>query len=340
MGADSVREVSEPVREWLVAADDRTGAFEVAALFAEVVGPVTVTVGDPPTGSGVVDLGSRAMSAADAARTAAAVGASPATWIGHKIDSTLRGNWAAELVAGQRATGRRVVLMPGWPELGRTCVGGEVFVDETPVGNVRDQLADADLVADADALRAWLASDGPIAVCDVPNTAAMHALAAALAGHDVLVAGPAGPLGAAFAASRESLAAATDVTIVGPVLVVCGSAHHVSREQLRRLRFARPDLAILATPAPDDELHHRAVLELVAEARSRMTELQPRTLVVIGGDTAAELLGSAPRLVNGFAALGMPASVVESGSGPLVVTKAGGFGGPNALADLLAGENG
>ncbi len=336
MGAGSVREV----RDWLVAADDRTGAFEVAALFAHAVGPVTVTVGEAPAGSGVVDLGSRAMSASDAQRAATTLATSPAAWVAHKIDSTLRGNWAAELLARQQATGRRIVLLPGWPELGRTCVGGEVFVDDTSVGSVLDQLPSADVVADAGSLGAWLGTDNAIAVCDVPTTAAMHALAAVLAGYDVLVAGPAGPLGAVFAASRTERSTGGRVQLDEPVLVVCGSAHHVSREQLRRLRLARPDLAAIATPAPDDDLHHRAVLELVAQARVRMAELQPRTLVIIGGDTAAELLGPAPRTVSGFAALGMPVSVDETGDGPVVVTKAGGFGGPNAIVDLLGGENG
>ena len=41
---------------WLVAADDRTGAYEVAALLAGS-GVVIVTVGAPPDEGGVVDLG-------------------------------------------------------------------------------------------------------------------------------------------------------------------------------------------------------------------------------------------------------------------------------------------
>lgn len=327
------------MREWLVAADDRTGAFEVAALFAQVVGPVTVTVGSPSVGSGVVDLGTRAMSAGDASRAAASVDALPSAWIAHKIDSTLRGNWAAELTARQRVTGRRVVVLPGWPELGRTCIGGEVFVDGVGIGNVLGHLPGADLLTNAGELQVWLASDSAIAICDVPSTDAMHAAAKVLVSHDVLIAGPAGPLGAAFTTGRSAVAE-TKALIAPPVLLVCGSANPVSREQLCRLRIARPDVAAIATPAPDDDLHHGAVLELVAQARVRVAELQPRTLIIIGGDTAAELLGAAPRVVSGFAALGMPASVPAAGDGPLVITKAGGFGGPNALVDLLGGENG
>ena len=58
-----------------------------------------------------------------------------------------------------------------------------------------------------------------------------------------------------------------------------------------------------------------------------MAPVAPDTLVVIGGDTAAALLGDAPRMVGGFVAPGMPWSRDDDGGGPLVVTKAGGFGG-------------
>ncbi len=320
----------------MVAADDRTGAFEVAALFAQVVGPVTVTVGEASSGSGVVDLGTRAMSASDARRIASTIDASPSTWVAHKTDSTLRGNWAVELLARQRATGRRVVLLPGWPELGRTCVGGVVFVDGLAIGDVRDHLADADLVSDANQLRAWLSGTGTIAVCDVPDSQAMHAEASALVGHDILLAGPAGPLGAAFAAGRVPLPTARAVDIVGPVLVVCGSANPVSREQLRRLRVARPDVEVIAADVPDGELHARALDEVAVHARRRREF--SHTLVIIGGDTAAAVLGDVSRVVAGFAAPGMPFLSPQDGS--LVITKAGGFGRPDALVDLLRGENG
>ncbi|MBI4883302.1 MAG: hypothetical protein HY826_04525 [Actinobacteria bacterium] len=334
------------MRQWLVAADDRTGAFEVAAAFAEVVGPVTVTVGEAMRGSGVVDLGSRALPANDAARMAAAIDATPSAWVGHKIDSTLRGNWADELTARQRVTGRRAVVLPAWPDLGRTCVGGVVLVDGSPIGSVLECLSGADLLADVDELRAWLAAGGATAVCDVPTSDAMNSAAAALAGHDVLVVGPAGPLGAAFAAHWVTSGPTTKPTptatcrppLATPVLVVCGSANGVSREQIRRLRVARPTVEIVATDVPDGELHLGAVATVAAHARSRTKRLRPGTIVVIGGDTAADLLGDSPRIVGGFAAAGMPWSRDESGDGSLVISKAGGFGSPDALVDLFDGE--
>lgn len=318
----------------MVAADDRTGAFEVAALFAQVVGPVTVTVGAAVAGSGVVDIGSRSLASGDAAERAAAIDSSPSAWVAHKIDSTLRGNWVAELRARQRATGRRVVLLPGWPEMGRTCARGVVHVDGHPIGNVLDHLADADLVADATELSAWLVGAGRIAVCDVPNSQAMHAAAAALLGHEVLLAGPAGSLGAAFAAARPPRPIRGAIAIEGPALVICGSANPISREQVLQLR----GVEVISTGTPDGELDPHAVSALAAQARLRIEQLRPRTVVIIGGETAAAVLGAAPRTVSGFAAPGMPMSLDDNG--PVVITKAGGFGGPDALVDLLRRENG
>lgn len=317
----------------MVGADDRTGAFEVAALFAQVVGPVTVTVGTAPSGAGVVDLGTRAMTAADAARAAVVLEASPSAWVAHKIDSTLRGNWVAELSARQRASGRRVVVLPGWPELGRTCVGGVVYADGVPIGALRDYLDNAVLLSDADALLSWLETEAPIAVYDVPNSHAMHTAANALVGHDVLLAGPAGPLGAAFAASHVRVATSSAAEIEPPVLVVCGSANPVAREQVRRLR----GVELVATEASDGELRQEAVLVLAEQVRLRIDQLQPRTIVIIGGETVAAVLGDAPQVITGFAARGMPCG--RDDHGRLLISKAGGFGGPDALVDLLRGEN-
>jgi uncharacterized protein YgbK (DUF1537 family) len=58
------------------------------------------------------------------------------------------------------------------------------------------------------------------------------------------------------------------------------------------------------------------------------------TLVVLGGDTAAAVLGPAPLAVGGTVAPGAPWA--RRRDGLLVVTRAGGFGAANAVVDLLA----
>ncbi|MDP2290747.1 MAG: four-carbon acid sugar kinase family protein [Actinomycetota bacterium] len=326
------------MRDWLVAADDRTGAFEVAALFAAVVGPVMVATDATVEGSLVVDLGSRGVDADSAAARAGGIDATPARWTAHKIDSTLRGNWAVELEARRLATGRRVVVLAGWPEMGRACLGGVVHVHGAPIGSVHDHLAHGTLVPHAAALREWLHGRDEVALCDVPDHAAMYALAAVLAdAPDVLVAGPAGPLGAAFAARGAGAHRPRAVaTVRSPMLVVCGSANAVSREQVARLAAVAPHLEILAAPETEGSLHPHVARELAAHARTRAAELQPATIVVIGGDTAAAFLGDAPRLVGGSVAPGMPWSLDEYGGGPLVITKAGGFGDADTLVRLLS----
>jgi uncharacterized protein YgbK (DUF1537 family) len=329
---------------WSVAADDRTGAFEIAALIAGVggEGPVRVSSG-APIEDGVVDLGTRSLAPAEARAAAAAV-ETAGGWAGHKIDSTLRGNWAGELRARRQAGGRRVVVLPGWPDLGRTCVRGVVrlFEDEV-VGDMHQHLPEAALVPHAAGLAVWWQSSGGVAVCDVPDTETMLAMAAVIAGFDpaqVLVAGPAGPLAAVFAAHRHRpLAAVAPPTVHGPALVVCGSASATSHRQVGQLRMAHPEVEVLAVgPAENDELHPGHARELAERARARIAELRPATLVIIGGDTAAAVLGDGPRLVGGMIAPGMPWSHDADGGGPLVITKAGGFGGVDALARLFAGK--
>ena len=58
-------------------------------------------------------------------------------------------------------------------------------------------------------------------------------------------------------------------------------------------------------------------------------------VVVVGGDTAAALLGGLPCPVGGYAALGMPWSLPLGADGPLLVTKAGAFGEQQCLVDLI-----
>jgi uncharacterized protein YgbK (DUF1537 family) len=325
-----------PVRDWLVAADDRTGAFEVAAEIAAVAGPVTVTVDELPPDDGVVDLVSRHLDPDRAATRASAVDTVPAKWTAHKIDSTLRGNWAAELRARRTSSGRRVVILPAWPAMGRTCMDATVHVAGVPVAGVLDALPQATALPDVTALRRWLTGREPFAVCDVPDTETMHRLAEALADADVLVAGPAGPIGAIFAARRGRTVDLVEPPMRRlPALVVCGSATEVSREQLHLLRATRPDVTVLSAPPTTGALRPAVAVALADAARQRMALHEFATVVIVGGDTAAAVLGTAPRSIGGTVMPGLPWSRAGRGDGPLVVTKAGGFGAVDTLVALF-----
>src|SRR6478735_921465 len=208
----------DPVIEWLVLADDRTGALEVAGELAEGLGPVPVVAhGTPPPPSAAlaVDLGSRHLPAGTAATRAADWSSIVALRRLHKIDSTLRGRWADELVAIAGSTGARVLVVAALPRLGRTCVGGVVriggaalLLDDARHGRVEARPAahlraagapDVLELSDADAVRAWLTDPAAagFAVCDATSDADLVALGECWrAATDVVLAGTSAALAA------------------------------------------------------------------------------------------------------------------------------------------------
>ena len=61
------------------------------------------------------------------------------------------------------------------------------------------------------------------------------------------------------------------------------------------------------------------------------------TVVVVGGDTAAAVLGDRVVLVGGTVAPGVAWSRAWGDDGPLLLTKPGGFGTPSTIVDLVSG---
>jgi uncharacterized protein YgbK (DUF1537 family) len=345
--------------EWLVLADDRSGALEVAGEIAPWSGPVTVTVGSAPCDSGiaVVDIASRHCPPSAAVERALCAAIAPARRRMHKIDSTLRGNWADELVAVHRASGERVLVVPAFPRLGRTCRGGVVHVGDEPlrggdarhvVGSprvaahlVRAGAAEVDELADADGVRSWLTGSGSFAVCDATSDDDLTAIGDAWrANDDVRFAGTAGSIAAAVSAVVARPPDRPPVTLDGDVLVVCGSLHPTARAQVAALDAAT-GVAVLTSPPPAHGTvtaseADRVAAELGAAARTLLARQDFGVLFVIGGDTAAAVLGDDPVVVGGTLAPGVPWSRRSNGSGPLLITKAGGFGDPSTLVELLA----
>ncbi len=193
----------------------------------------------------------------------------------HKMDSTLRGNWAHELVAlSQHNT--PIVVVPAFPSLGRTCRGGVVRAGGLPVhqgpagtdpltpvttSRPKDMLEGAGAthvveLESAPDLAAWLRNDRQgIAVCDADDNASVELLARAWSddAHHVqlrpaIFAGTAFSVAAAVAAlgssdddertDRDSnaLGYVRSALRTGVVLVVCGSLHTTARAQLRALQ--------------------------------------------------------------------------------------------------------
>jgi D-threonate/D-erythronate kinase len=210
------------------------------------------------------DTDSRTMPAGFAAKRVLEVAhlAREARVVYKKLDSTLRGNVAAELAAALGGARRgRVVVAPAFPAAGRTTVGGiqsvyGVPVDETEMANdphtpvreahVPSLLADAfssvgalgagDL-ADPERVRRTL-EDYECVVADADRDTDLEALVRAVPDPArVLWAGSAGlalALGSVYPGPSPGAVGVQRVP-VRPVLVVVGSLSGVAREQVRRL---------------------------------------------------------------------------------------------------------
>src|ERR687898_3078878 len=250
-----------------VIADDLTGAADTGVQFvhagyrAAVFFRATEMVADD-LDAVAFDTDSRAMPAGFAAKRVvdAARVACGARIVYKKLDSTLRGNVAAELVAALGGARReRVVVAPAFPAAGRTTVGGiqrvnGVPVDETEMANdpntpvseahIPNMLADTfssvgalgvEDLADLELVRKTLEGYECVVV-DAERDADLEALVRAVPDTDrVLWAGSAGlalALGSVYPGP-----CAGDASVqrgpVRPVLVVVGSLSGVAREQVR-----------------------------------------------------------------------------------------------------------
>jgi len=118
------------------------------------------------------------------------------------------------------------------------------------------------------------------------------------------------------------------------MVVVCGSATALARAQVARLVAARPDVFVFMADEADGHLDVAVAAEVADRARPSV--VAARTVVVVGGDTAAAVLGDGPRLVGGSVLPGLPWSRDGHGGGPMVVTKAGSFGDVDTLVRLAA----
>jgi uncharacterized protein YgbK (DUF1537 family) len=333
-----------------VTADDRSGAMESAALGADA-GLTTVVVswdGDPaPAGvdCAVVDLRTRHLTPERAANRAASVPLVPGARRVHKIDSTLRGNWAAEVLA----VAGRVLLVPSYPAAGRTCEGGLVLVDGVPVAETefgRDPSAPVRSSRPSESLGAvelstaaqvalWVGGDGRSAVADAATDRDLaEVVAAAMAAPDVLVAGPAAVVGAVANLIGPGTPG-RPVLPPGDVLVVRGSRHAASRAQAAAVALV-PGVTVVEPPEGWDGDPEIVALELATRAHDLLGARRFGLVVLLGGDTADAFLGERAVHVLGSVGVGMAYGTLVVGGRALgVVTKPGGFGATNALVDLL-----
>jgi D-threonate/D-erythronate kinase len=357
--------------KFLALADDATGALETGARLVEAGLEARVRF-EPGFDSGVIDTetrhlpaelaGERIREIAALARKAGVVS------IFKKTDSTLRGNIAAEFRALLDVWPElRIVYAPAYPALGRTVRNGELFVNGWPLretafandplnpapdGSIRALLGDLN-----DRVDLW---DG-----EIDQHLADAAAAAAACQSPCIVAGTAA-MASAWAACFAGGAPRTrrPVPVIESCLVVNGSLHPASREQL-----AVSGMVTVAHSVDEDpeavgmtlatlvaiegwaalcasETRSADPLAVAAHAARAVAHAccmaEPDCLMVFGGDTVFAILrelGITEAVPHAEILPGVPASTI---AGPrLLVTKAGGFGGPDALARLrsiLVGE--
>ncbi|SAK78506.1 HPr kinase [Caballeronia fortuita] len=130
------------MKSLLIVADDLSGAADCAIAFAAAGRKTVVSldagasdVSDAQASVIAADTDTRRLSPADAARRTADTWRTlraPGRRLYKKIDSTLRGNWAAEVAALTRVAGPAIVT-PAFPATGRTVRDGRVFVRGVPL---------------------------------------------------------------------------------------------------------------------------------------------------------------------------------------------------------------
>ena len=350
----------------MIQADDLTGAADTAVGFAAAGLPTAVLpwrgvlpAAPPDAAVLAFDTASRDLDAGTAADRAGRVAhwfaghCDERAWLYKKLDSTLRGNAAAELSAVERAlcaAGRRpseVVIAPAFPALGRTTVDGRQRWDGQAV-DVARLLGEPE---DAQVERV---------VVDARRTEDLEALADALEarpGRPLLVGS--GGLAAAHACRRQAPSRpASGATETGPVLVVSGSrtplaarqAEVLSRRAQSLTRVAPEDGegAARALEAGDDvlllapETSAQDVAGALGRAAARaLRTATPRLVIAVGGDTAHALcaaLGVDTLWAEREAAPGAPVlrCTLADGRGLRFVMKSGSFGADDLLAQLVA----
>ena len=253
-----------------IIADDLTGAADTGVQLVRAGYRIAVAFRDAPVPPArdldavALDTDSRAMPAGFAAKRVleAARAVRDARIVYKKLDSTLRGPFAAELAAALEATGRdRAVVAPAFPSAGRTTMDGVQLVRGVPVheteakddprtpvreGHIPTLLATSfpsivslgvEDLADPATIRRAL-ENARCVVADAARDEDLEALVRAVPDpSEVLWAGSAGlalALGNVYPGPNAATAPAAPAP-VHRVLIVVGSLSEASREQLRTL---------------------------------------------------------------------------------------------------------
>lgn len=277
-----------------VIADDLTGACDSAVQFAGR-GLRTVVALDGSVDADVVAYSTDSRDRATPVMPVIPTG----TLVFKKIDSTLRGNTRAEILAALDAYGfDTAVVNPAFPEMGRVVENGWLRVTTDPAFQPIY-------------LPAYLDDPRCLTPDDLDVNLSRRVLWCGSAGMAGVIAGQLGD-GDPGDLPYER----------GNVLFCIGSDHPVTLEQERRLLAAR-----------------NACVVTVGRDHFTPPGHRPAALFVCGGDTASlvcRTLGVRSIELRRELARGIPAGILRGGAfdGVPVVTKSGGFGRPDDLIHI------
>ncbi|MCB8882239.1 four-carbon acid sugar kinase family protein [Acidisoma cellulosilytica] len=274
-----------PQPSWLILADDLTGAADSAIAFVRHGWRASVSWGVDvePEAVVAIDADSRRLTATEAAarhRSLLQARYAPGLRLFKKIDSTLRGQPAAELSATVRllreaGQGALSVVAPAFPETGRTTEGGGIrlqgqALEDTALWARDHSYPTANLVSvltgeglrvahlSLDALR-----DGALAqrlpeaiaagldalVCDAATPADMDLIArATLPWAEQLFWTGSGGLALALARAESTPASAEVLDVKGGILFVVGSIAEASRAAAAVVAAEATVIAVTITP--------------------------------------------------------------------------------------------
>lgn len=389
-----------------VIADDLTGAADTGASFANhglttlvSLNPDNIVDADVV----VVSSNSRELAANDAEECLRRISTQIRSlgakrgWVYKKIDSTLRGNPDSELSALMDALDiHQALVAPAFPNQSRTTVGGKQLVDgvplsETSFGNEvstselstifqqsararESQLIDLDTIRQGHASVAASFDQRPgLFIADAETEDDLRTLARGAVSSGIkLLCGSAG-LARAWQECTElrpkSPSPELQEEIRGPTLIVAGSRHHKTVEQVEccgkngipivrlpeSFAFAAEECDGIVSETSRQLSGHRTVVltsqgmqseaepNRIAQVLGRIVKSTVETsrlggLVITGGQTSlavCEAVDAETFWLKGEVAPGLAWGRLLDGHSPglLVATKAGGFGTPQTLLE-------
>ena len=333
------------IRSLFITADDRTGSLEIGGIIAADGNPVPVGPLAEDRRCCVVDLASRHIPPEQAFLRVLEAHQRRATYRSHKMDAGLRGNWPQEIHALVEL-GYRVAVVPSFPDAGRRCKDGIVYIQDVPVLDSpfgMDPLTAPCSSRPIEVLEEANCIFDEVEIWDANDNEELHRATRRSLEENRVIVGPSGAVGS-YAAHIFGEPKPASIRLSQPMLVVCGSLNATSRDQLDRVNCVRlhmddqipdfNDVRIVETPKPVGAITNAMAEAMAQRVANSINEalVDIATLVIVGGDTVAACVGDQTLQVIGTVEAGIPVSNYRGG---LLVTKGGGIGTPESLRQIV-----